>query len=130
MRLTKVLLIGVFDLLHQGHLNLINKAARLGLLTVGIVSDDAVRLQKGADRPIQSELFRQELVGNLRGVFNTFIVDGFYFPANQIADHDLIMVGEDQQHFSNIKEIPFEKYYILPRTPDVSTSNIVKKLKG
>ena len=130
MEPTKVLLIGVFDLLHQGHLNLIKKASKLGRLIVGIVSDDAVRLQKGDNRPIQSELFRQELVGSLRCVYGTFIVDGFYFPAKEIADHDLIMVGEDQQHFSNIKDIPFEKYYILPRTPDVSTSNIVKKLKG
>ena len=126
---TKVLVIGVFDLLHKGHLNLLKKAANLGKLTVGIVSDSAVKRQKGKSRPIQDELYRQELVSSLSCVYGTFIVNDFIFPEVEVNSHDIICVGADQQHF-DMTYVPFEKHYILPRTPDVSTSDIVKKLKG
>lgn len=45
---------GVFDILHAGHVRLLQKAETLGdLLIVGINSDDSVRLLgKGPDRPI------------------------------------------------------------------------------
>lgn len=47
---------GCFDLLHEGHLQLLNKASKMGnYLAVGINSDDSVKRIKGDSRPYVSE---------------------------------------------------------------------------
>lgn len=61
---------GCFDLLHVGHVRLLRQARALGdILVVGVNSDSSVRLLgKGADRPLNSEQDRAELVAALRSV--------------------------------------------------------------
>ena len=50
---------GCFDILHEGHLMLLNAAASLGgSLIVGINSDTSVKILKGAERPFITELER------------------------------------------------------------------------
>ena len=50
---------GCYDLLHQGHLHLINQAsAHCDFLVVAINSDKSVREIKGPERPIEDELTR------------------------------------------------------------------------
>ena len=50
---------GCFDLLHEGHLQLLNIAARSGeFLVVGLNSDRSVKSIKGSDRPFISEMNR------------------------------------------------------------------------
>ena len=57
---------GCFDLLHPGHVHLLNQAKTLGdRLIVAINSDDSVRRLKGPGRPILSERDRASLVASL-----------------------------------------------------------------
>lgn len=54
---------GVFDLLHPGHVRYLQAARALGdTLIVGINSDRSVRAIKGADRPINQESERAEVL--------------------------------------------------------------------
>ncbi|MGC5263986.1 D-glycero-beta-D-manno-heptose 1-phosphate adenylyltransferase [Streptomyces cyaneofuscatus] len=54
---------GCFDLLHAGHLSLLNQARRLGdALIVCINSDASVRRLKGKDRPVVGERERAALL--------------------------------------------------------------------
>jgi cytidyltransferase-like protein len=49
----KVLVLGCFDITHAGHIDLFDKASRLGdVLTVGIAHDALVSAFKGSNRPI------------------------------------------------------------------------------
>ncbi len=60
---------GIFDLIHRGHLELLNKAKSLGdLLVVGINSDLSARRNKGPKRPIISEDDRAFMLANLAPV--------------------------------------------------------------
>lgn len=61
---------GVFDILHAGHVKLLNEAALLGdILIVGVNSDDSVRrLGKGPDRPINPLADRVAVLEGLRAV--------------------------------------------------------------
>lgn len=64
-----VLTCGCFDLLHVGHVRLLQEAADLGdILVVGLNSDESVRRLKGQDRPIIPGWERREMVAALEGV--------------------------------------------------------------
>ncbi|MDQ3192014.1 MAG: D-glycero-beta-D-manno-heptose 1-phosphate adenylyltransferase [Bacteroidota bacterium] len=58
---------GCFDILHQGHIDYLMKAADLGTkLIVGINTDDSIkRLNKGKNRPIQDEESRALILASL-----------------------------------------------------------------
>lgn len=61
---------GCFDLLHLGHVDYLEKACALGdHLIVGLNSDASVkRLQKGEERPLQSEMARARIIAALECV--------------------------------------------------------------
>lgn len=67
---------GCFDLLHPGHISLINQCLSLGdHLVVGLNSDASARRLKGRGRPIQDEESRALLLSALRGVDAVTIFD-------------------------------------------------------
>lgn len=54
---------GCFDLVHQGHINYLYRAAKLGdRLIIGLNTDASVRRLKGESRPIQDEFSRAYLL--------------------------------------------------------------------
>ena len=60
---------GCFDLIHPGHITLLEKARSLGdRLIVGVNSDRSVRRLKGAGRPIMPIAERMEILAGLRMV--------------------------------------------------------------
>jgi D-glycero-beta-D-manno-heptose 1-phosphate adenylyltransferase len=60
---------GVFDLLHIGHLRLLESARRFGdRLIVAVNSDDSARRLKGSPRPVVPQFARAELLSRLRQV--------------------------------------------------------------
>ncbi len=67
---------GVFDLLHPGHIALLNFAKSLGdRLVVGLNSDRSVRELKGPERPIQDEKARKAVLEALRVVDEVVVFD-------------------------------------------------------
>jgi D-beta-D-heptose 7-phosphate kinase/D-beta-D-heptose 1-phosphate adenosyltransferase len=67
---------GCFDLLHPGHVRLLREASALGdYLIVGLNSDASVRRLKGANRPINSEEARAEVLGALECVDAVTVFD-------------------------------------------------------
>jgi rfaE bifunctional protein nucleotidyltransferase chain/domain len=69
---------GVFDLLHAGHVQLLEAARKEGdALIVGINSDASVRrLGKGTDRPLVPEAARARVVAGLASVDCVVLFDG------------------------------------------------------
>jgi len=60
---------GVFDLLHPGHVQLLERARRLGdLLVVAINTDASVRRLKGPTRPFQGQRDRAAVLAGLEAV--------------------------------------------------------------
>lgn len=67
---------GTFDILHPGHVQLLNYARSLGdSLIVAIDSDRRVRELKGANRPINSDDDRKFMLENLRSVDTVWFFD-------------------------------------------------------
>ena len=67
--MTKVFVNGTFDILHRGHLELLNYAKSLGeYLVVGIDTDKRVQEKKGINRPVNNLLDRANMLSNLKAV--------------------------------------------------------------
>ena len=65
----KIFVNGTFDILHRGHIELLNYAKSLGdFLLVGIDTDDRVKEKKGPTRPIHSQEERKFFLENLKAV--------------------------------------------------------------
>lgn len=60
---------GCFDLLHPGHIKLLQSAAMdCDKLVVALNSDSSVRRIKGPNRPVQNEAARAEVMASIKGV--------------------------------------------------------------
>lgn len=67
---------GCFDILHTGHVQVLQEAKKLGdLLVVCINSDSSVKQNKGDKRPINNEKDRAELISSLACVDYAVIFD-------------------------------------------------------
>ncbi len=67
---------GCFDILHRGHVDILEKAVELGdVLIVGLNSDKSVGMLKGKNRPIKTELDRAYIMESMRAVDYVIIFD-------------------------------------------------------
>ena len=67
---------GVFDILHEGHIKVLNEAASFAdVLIVGLNSDASVKRLKGNDRPVNNENSRALLLSSLVMVDAVIIFD-------------------------------------------------------
>ena len=67
---------GCFDLLHPGHIRILEQARQLGdILVVGLNSDASVRKLKGEGRPVLPEQERAEILAALEAVDAVVIFD-------------------------------------------------------
>jgi rfaE bifunctional protein nucleotidyltransferase chain/domain len=99
---------GAFDLLHVGHIKLLEAASNLGTrLVVGILSDEAIRARKGDDRPIQSQEDRMRIVGALACV-DKVVKQETYDPTSvlEVVTPDIVTKGDDWEDLKRYLE-PF-----------------------
>lgn len=67
---------GCFDILHVGHIRLLDYAKSLGsVLIVGLNSDASVKKLKGDKRPINNENIRKEMLLALKSVDEVIIFE-------------------------------------------------------
>jgi D-beta-D-heptose 7-phosphate kinase/D-beta-D-heptose 1-phosphate adenosyltransferase len=94
----RIVVNGTFDILHSGHLALLNHARSLGdYLVVAIDSDRRVQELKGANRPINTQAERQELLSNLRAVDEVRIFDSDQELVDIIAGCAIMVKGSDYE---------------------------------
>ncbi|MDA7492195.1 FAD synthase [Candidatus Poseidonia sp.] len=96
----RVLAVGVFDLLHAGHLHYLEQAKSLGdHLTVVVAHDDTVRRRK--HEPVTSQDFRRRMVAGLKPVDDVVVGNPPDVPIFDILPAikpDVIALGYDQEH--------------------------------
>jgi rfaE bifunctional protein nucleotidyltransferase chain/domain len=67
---------GCFDIVHAGHIDLLERVSKLGdILIIGLNSDASVRRLKGARRPLTNEAERAEILNALRMVDVVVVFD-------------------------------------------------------
>jgi len=134
-----VVVTGVFDLLHVGHLRFLQAARALGSrLVVGVESDERVRRWKGPDRPIQTQEDRCELLSALRVVDDVFIIEGERVEPDYYVEllrrlHARYLAVTVNDPFLEAKraamaEIGVELRVVIPRVENYSTSHLIQLL--
>ncbi|MBP3193936.1 isocitrate lyase/phosphoenolpyruvate mutase family protein [Natronogracilivirga saccharolytica] len=84
----------VADMLHAGHLNIINEASKLGSVTLGLLTDEAVATYKRV--PHQSYEQRKVVLENLKGVDRVVIQHELdYRPNLRKYKPDYVVHGDD-----------------------------------
>lgn len=87
---------GTFDILHPGHIALLNYAKSLGnYLTVGIDSDARIKELKGSDRPVNSQEERKILLENLKAVDEVKIFNSDQELIDLVSRCDIMVKGSD-----------------------------------
>lgn len=126
---------GCFDLLHVGHLRLLERAAEMGdLLVVGLNSDASVRKLKGPGRPILPFEERAELLAGLHAVDRVVGFDE-ETPLKLIEqiEPDVLVKGGDwpkQQIVGrDVVERRGGRVVTLPLSGDGSTSRIIERIR-
>ena len=98
--MTRVMAVGIFDLLHAGHLHYVEQAKSLGEeLVVVIAHDETVRKQK--HEPVTGQDLRRRMVEGLKPVDKAVIGNPPGVPIFEILGKikpDLIALGYDQKH--------------------------------
>ena len=127
---------GCFDLLHRGHLHLLNESSALGQrLIVGINSDKSVKKLKGEGRPILPENDRAEIISSLECVDNVVIFDEETpLTIIKILNPDILVKGSDY----NQEDIVGSDFVIanggsvvsIPIMEGLSTTSLIEKISN
>ena len=122
---------GCFDILHQGHVDYLAKAASLGhKLVVGLNSDNSVSRLKGTSRPINPALSRAVVLAGLEFV-SVVVVFEEDTPLELIKNikPQVLVKGGDYTAESVVGREYAHEVCIIPLTNGFSTTGIVEKLK-
>ncbi|MDE2392202.1 MAG: D-glycero-beta-D-manno-heptose 1-phosphate adenylyltransferase [Cytophagales bacterium] len=127
---------GCFDILHLGHVDYLEKSSEFGTrLIVAVNSDASVRtLEKGVERPVNSEYARARLIAAL-GFVSMVIIFGESTPLEliQSLSPDVLVKGDDYtiETIVGAKEVIAAggEVKTIALVPDYSTTKIIQKLK-
>ena len=124
---------GTFDVFHYGHLRLLERARSLcDHLVVGISSDELNFSKKGRN-PTYSFEERSRIVGALKCVDEVFKEESLELKADYIRQFnaDILVMGDDWSgKFDWVKPLTGCEIVYLPRTPSISTTEIIERIRG
>ena len=126
---------GCFDLLHDGHLQLLIKAKQLGgKLIVGINSDDSVKRLKGESRPIKNQTSRLLQLAALQMVDGVILFEeDTPLELIKMIEPDILVKGGDYkiETIVGANDVITNggRVEIIPIVEGFSTSNIIAQIK-
>jgi D-beta-D-heptose 7-phosphate kinase/D-beta-D-heptose 1-phosphate adenosyltransferase len=101
----RVVVNGTFDIIHPGHLALLNYAKSLGaFLVVAIDADERVKQLKGPQRPINNQNERKLLLENLKAVDEVVIFNSSEELVDIVKQCAIMVKGSDYKGKSIIGE--------------------------
>lgn len=124
-----IITFGTFDVLHVGHIRVLERAAALGTKLIVGVSSDALNYSKKQRNAVFSESERMELIGALKAVDEVFLEESLELKREYIVQHggDVLVMGDDWAgKFDWVSDVCQVVY--LPRTPSISTTALIEQI--
>lgn len=129
--MARIITFGTFDLFHLGHLHILKRAKALGNHLIVGVSTDELNFNKKDRNPICNQYQRMEIIKELKCVDEVFFEESLDLKREYILDNraDILVMGDDWfgrfDEFKNICQVVY-----LPRTPSISTTQLIEIVKG
>lgn len=127
----KIITFGTFDVLHVGHVRILQRARALGDHLIVGVSSDALNFSKKQRYPVYPESERIEIVQSIAGVNEVFREDSLELKGEYIKKYqaDVLVMGDDWvgrfDEFKTLCEVIY-----LPRTEGISTTQLISDIKA
>ena len=126
------------DMIHHGHINIINEAAKLGEVTVGLLTDKAIASYKRLPYLTYEE--REAVVAGLKGVLKVIPQETLdYRPNLEAIKPDIVVHGDDWKSGvqSKVRDQVIEtlaqwggKLVDVPYTAGISSTKLNKAVKS
>ncbi len=128
----RVITYGTFDLLHYGHINLLRRARELGDYLIVALSTDEFNWEQKKKRCYFTYEERKLLLESIRYV--DLVIPETCWEQKRSDMHeyhiDTFLMGDDWAgKFDDLRQEGVEVVY-LPRTPEISTTQIKSDLSG
>lgn len=130
---------GVWDIIHKGHIKLLDKAKSMyDIVIIGVVDDDSVKKKKGKNRPINNQLSRVYMLEAFKSP-DCVMLQKTFDPTENLLNLkksgikvDVLLKGDDWKYIPGQETIEKlgGKLVKLPYTKTVSTTDIIKKIRG
>ena len=127
----KVIVNGTFDILHRGHIELLEYAKSLGgMLLVCIDSDRRVSELKGPTRPINNQYDRTYMITALKCIDLVWVFDSEKELIDQIKlfKPDIMVKGDDYKGKPIVGEDLINEIKFYDRDSIYSTTNIIQRI--
>ena len=127
---TRIWINGTFDVLHPGHIRLLQYAKELfpsSYVGVGVDTDDRVRQMKGPNRPLNPLPFRMDFLKELQSVDEvlSFSSDDDLREVIALFNPDVMLIGDDYRHHTIIGEELIPRIIYVRRFEGLSTTRII-----
>ena len=132
-RYKRVLTVGVYDLIHKGHVELYRRAKGLGdYLIVAVQDGDEILKYKPQAKVMNSTEDRMYMVKSIRYVDEVIVYKGVDDIVKEV-DFDIFVTGPDQIHSGFQNAIQWceshgREHIVLGRTEGVSSSELKAKI--
>ena len=130
-QLKRIITYGTFDLLHYGHINLLRRAKQYGDYLIVALSTDEFNWNQKHKKSYFSYEQRKQLLESIRYVDLVIPEENWEQKLNDIKEYhiDTFVMGNDWEgKFDFLKD--YCEVVYLPRTPEISTTQIKEELKG
>lgn len=126
----RVITFGTFDVFHIGHLRILERARQFGSYLIVGVSTDQMNFDKKQRYPVYTQDERIEIISSLRCVNEVFLEESLQLKRSYLKKFgaDVLVMGDDWSgKFDEFRDICKVEY--LPRTPSISTTAVIEKIK-
>jgi rfaE bifunctional protein nucleotidyltransferase chain/domain len=127
----KVWVNGAFDVLHIGHIKLLEYAKSLGSVRVGLDTDTRIKMLKGENRPVNTLRDRVDFLHAIKHVNSVAVFDTEerLIDLIKLYEPDYMVIGSDYRDKRIIGREYVKEIVFFDRIADKSTTNILQHEK-
>ena len=123
----KIWVNGTFDVMHIGHIKLLEHASSLGIVRVGLDTDDRIQQKKGPNRPVNTLQDRIDFMKSIKYVDSvvSFSSNKELEQRIQEWDADIMVIGDDYEYHEIIGNHLVNTISFFDKIENKSTTKIL-----